>query len=497
MKRTPTFLVALALSTLALTWSSSAFAQDPSSTQDPDTQDQPSIVQPQPEQNQAPPKPAGRSGSTFSDSDSSDIVDDSGFGLRPDTTTLTGSQVAGLGTPIERHSYIVPGFQYGNFFRSSTLEAPEVGDWNSTSFIAGNLSMLQQWSRAEFAMNYTGGGTFATDPKQGNGYYHQAQLDQIFDFRHAKLSFVDQFDYLPQSQFGFGVSSPLAIPGIGGPLGPALPALQTNYLPNQSIFNTLGSRYSNSATMELDTYLSSRSTITFSASYGILRFMEPGNIASNDEIGSLGYDYRLTKRDTLGILYRYTGYRYIGDPQQIGDHVAQLAYGRKITGRATLQLFVGPEITEFHVPLNNQTQRISISGGGNLAYAFSHTNFTIGYNHGVSAGSGAFAGSTADQVTGTATRHLNRIWDANLSLGYARNRSLGGYVGTLTEPEVNSYYFGGGLQRPLGRTATAAFTYNAFIENSFAGCSVGACIGYLQHQLSVSVQWHMQPFVIE
>jgi hypothetical protein len=493
MKRTPTFFAAIALSAFALTWSSSAFAQDPSSTQQPDAQDEPGVMQPAP--NQAAPKPAGRSSSNIGDN--SDVVDDSGVTLRPDDSSLTGVQVAGLGTQLERHSYIVPGIQYGNFFRSSTLEAPQIGDWNSTSFVAGNVSILQQWSRAQFAMNYTGGGTFATDAKQGNGYYHQMQAQQMFEWRHAKLSIIDQFDYLPQAQFGFGVSSPLALPGTGGPLGPSLPALQTNYMPNQSIFNTLGSRYANSATAELATYLSPRSTITFSASYGILRFEEPGNIASNDQIGSIGYDYQLTKRDTLGILYRFTGYSYIGDPQRIGDHVAQLAYGRKITGRAALQLFVGPEITEFKVPLNNQTQRVSISGGGNLAYAVSHTNFTIGYNHGVAAGSGAFAGSTADQITGSATRHLNRIWDANFNMGYARNRSLGGFVGTLNEPEVNSYFFGAGVQRPLGRTATTSFAYTAFIENSFAGCSTGACIGYLQHQLSVSFQWHAQPLVIE
>jgi hypothetical protein len=268
-------------------------------------------------------------------------------------------------------------------------------------------------------------------------------------------------------------------------------------LPNQSIFNTVGSRYSNSATAELATYLSARSTITFTASYGILRFVEAGNIASNDKIGSIGYDYQVTKRDTIGILYRYTGYQYIGDPQKIDDHVAQLAYGRKITGRAALQLFVGPEITEFRIPVDNRTQRISVSGGGNLTYAVSHTNFTLGYNHGVAAGSGAFAGSTSDTLNGSATRHLNRIWDANVNLGYARNQSLGSFVGTLTEPVVNSWFAGAGVQRPLGRQATASLAYTAFIENSFAGCSTGACIGYLQHQLSLSFQWHAQPFVIE
>jgi len=43
--------------------------------------------------------------------------------------------------------------------------------------------------------------------------------------------------------------------------------------------------------------------------------------------------------------------------------VAQLAYGRKITGRIALQLFAGPEVTTFRVPLSGATHKISGSGG--------------------------------------------------------------------------------------------------------------------------------------
>src|ERR1700722_14052237 len=115
MKKPLTFFAALVLSALALTWSSCAFAQDPSSTQEPDTLEQPGVMQPAP--NQAPPKPAGRGNPNLADN--FDVVDDSGVTLRPDTATLTGVQVAGLGAPQERHSYFVQGVQFGNFFRSS------------------------------------------------------------------------------------------------------------------------------------------------------------------------------------------------------------------------------------------------------------------------------------------------------------------------------------------------------------------------------------------
>ena len=124
MKRYPTFFAALVLSALALTWSAPAFAQDPSSSQEPD-QSEPSIVQPQPASDQPPPKPAGRGPGW---TDDSDAVTDSGMPIIPDATPLTGVQIATLGSQDQRHSYLVPGFQYGNFVRSSTLEAPQVGD---------------------------------------------------------------------------------------------------------------------------------------------------------------------------------------------------------------------------------------------------------------------------------------------------------------------------------------------------------------------------------
>jgi hypothetical protein len=494
MKRSPKFFAAFVLSALALTWSASAFAQDPSSQQDPD-QTEPSIIQPQQTPDQAAPKPAGRS-ARFGDD--SDAVTDAGVPIVADSSPLTGVQIATLGVQDQRHSYFVPGFQYGNFVRSSTLEAPQVGDWNSTSFLAGNVSLLQQWSHSQLALNYTGGGTFSTDSIQGNSYYQQMEVQQTFDTRHFKFSLIDQFDYLPQANFGFGASSPLAIAGIGGPLGPSLPALQSNYQPTQSIFTTLGSRYSNSGTAQIAYYLSARSQVTVSGSYGILRFIDPGNIESNDTILSLGYDYQVSRRDTLGLLYRYTDFRYLENPQAIEDQVAQVAYGHKITGRASIQLFVGPEITNFRIPLNGETQHISVAGGGNFTYAISHTNVNLIYNHSVSGGSGAFTGATTDTITGGLNRRINRMYDGNISFGYARNRSLQNQsVVSLGQPIVNSWFAGAGVDRPFGRTATASLAYTAFIESSTQGCQVGSCTSYLQHEISLSFQWHAHPVVME
>jgi hypothetical protein len=418
--------------------------------------------------------------------------------LNPDIRPLTGVQTPTLGSPELRHSYWVPGFQYGNFVRSSILSQPTTSSWNSTSFVAGTVSLLEAWNRSQLSVNYTGGGNFSTDKSQGNDSFHQLGLIQAFDWRRWQVSFIDQFSYLPQTQFGFAADSILANPGIGGQLGPSLPALQPNYQPNQTIFTSIGPRYSNSITTEIAYSISPGESVTVSGSYGILRFVEGGSIDTNDTILSTGYNHALSRKDTIGLLYRFSGYRYLGNPQAINDHVAQLAYGRKITGRIALQLFVGPDVTTFRVPLGSAHHRISGSGGASLTYAFRRSNLSFSYNHGVAGGSGQFTGSTSDEVQNTINHQLSRVWQGNVNFGLARTTSLGLSSASQVSQTFNSWFTGGGLSRPVGRSANFTFGYTAYIQNSrLPVCRAGTCnTNYLQQQISLSFQWHTRPLVL-
>ena len=492
MKRAPVFSACVGSAFLVLMVSLSAasrtYAQDPPTQQVP-PQENPS------QQPGSQPKPAGRDYEPLGDDQ--EVTPDSGSTLNPDTTALTGVLVPGVGSSELRHSYWVPGIQYTNQARSSSLSQPTGSDWNSTSFVAGTLSLLARWSNSQLVINYSGGGTFSTDKAVGNGYFHQLELAQVFSWRRWQWAFIDDFGYLPQSQFGFGAGSGLAVPGIGGSLGPSSPVLQPSYQPSQSIFAGVGSRYSNSITTQIVYLVSPRGSITLAGSYGILRFVEPGNIDSNDSIFSVGYNYALSRKDTIGVLYRFAAYRYLGDPQAIQDHTAQLAYGRKVTGRLALQMFAGPQLTAFRVHQAGSTSPISVAGGANLTYALPRTELSVGYNHGVSGGSGVFTGSTADQIQGEASRQLSRVWGGNISFGYARNTGLNSSSGSSATPTFDSWFAGAGLHRPLGRTASLTIGYTAYVqESNTAGCSIGTCGSYVQHQVSASFQWHTRPLVL-
>jgi hypothetical protein len=426
-----------------------------------------------------------------------DSNDDQGSttNLNPDTRPLTGVQNPTLGTPGIRHSYWLPGFQYADTVRSSALNQATSSGWNTTSLVTGNFSLLETWSRAQLAVNYSGGASFSSDSAQGNSHFQQLALVETFDWGRWQLHFLDQFSYLPETQFGFGAGTALSIPGISGPLAPPLPGLQSSYVPNQSVFTTFGPRYSNSFATQAAYTVSPRGSITAAGTYGILRFIEAGQIESNNASFSVGYNYVLTNADTLGVQYRFSGYRYIGNPQAIDDQVIQFMYGRKITGRIAMQLFGGPEVTTLRVPVNNPTRRVSGSGGASLTYALNRGSMALTYDEGISGGSGVFAGANANQLQFSLGRQLSREWSASLNLGYSRNGSV---VSTASSQAYNSWYVGGGLSRPCGRNANFTIGYTAQIQTSNqAVCAAGTCsTNFTLQQITLGFQWHTRPFVL-
>jgi hypothetical protein len=456
--------------------------------------------QPDQQEDTSKPKPAARAYPPIGPSDQDPNADqDSTPSLQPDTRPLTGVQEPTLGLPELGHSYWVPGFEYTNSVSSAALNQSTASDWNSTSFIAGTVSLVQVWRHSQLSVNYSGGGFFSTDSSQGNGYFHQFALTQAFNWRRWQLELIDQFSYLPEAAFGFGALTGIAAPGIGGSLGPVPPGLESSYQPNQSIFTSLGTRYTNSVTAQAAYEISRRSSIDVAGSYGFLRFLEAGSIGTNDVIFNLGYNYSLSKKDTIGVLYRFTADRFPGNPQALNDHVVEAAYGRKITGRLALQVFGGPNITTFRVPVGSTSQQVGIARGATLNYASNDRNdVSLTYNHGVSNGSGVLVGSSTDLVQSRLTHRFSQYWTGAFNFGYARNNGLGNLSATQDSQAFNSYYIGAEFNRPIGRSSNLSLGYTAQIQTSTqAVCASGKCdTSYTAHRIFLAFSWHARPFVL-
>src|SRR6266851_1148106 len=149
------------------------------------------------------PKPAAREYSPLLNTDNQQDADQGTQTMKPDNQPLSGVLNPTLGTPEMRHSYWVPGIEYGNTVRSNPVSPASNSVWDTSSFVSGNVSLLEAWSHSQLSADYSGGGFFSTDPTQGNGQYHQLGTTYEIDLRRLQILFVEQFSYLPQSTFGF------------------------------------------------------------------------------------------------------------------------------------------------------------------------------------------------------------------------------------------------------------------------------------------------------
>ena len=442
------------------------------------------------------PKPAGATSpipllsSGNQDADSNNV-------LTPDLTPLTGVQTPTLGSPRALHSYWEPGIQWSGSIQSNSYNQTANSGWLVNNYFIGTVSLLQAWSGSQLAINYSGGGFISTDSTQGNGYYHQLALSQTFQRKRWMVQLLDQFSYLPESSFGFGGGSSLGIPGSGGSIGPVIPGMGNSYVPNQSIYTAVGPRYSNASAVQVTYTTSPRGSITLSGSYGLLNFVNSGNVNSDVTTGTIGYNYALTRKDTIGAFYRFSAFHFSGQPEAYGDHSANLAYGRKVTGRLALQLYGGPDFTTIRVSTNGNNVTHGVNTGANLSYGFENGGLSAGYSHGISGGSGVLTGSSGDQLNFNANHQLSRIWSGQLTLGYSHNSPIANVAQTISQ-SYNTWTVGGGVSRALGRNATFSIVYNATIPDYGVSACTGPGCGSSQtyHYVTLNIQWHARPLIL-
>jgi hypothetical protein len=441
------------------------------------------------------PKPAGATtpipvlNSGYQDTDSSNP-------MTPDVTPLTGVLTPTVGSPPVLHSYWQPGMQWSGSIQSNSYNQTANTGWLMNNYFIGTLSLLQAWSGSQLAINYSGGGFISTDSAQGNGYYHQLALSHTYQRNRWLVQILDQFSYLPESSFGFGGGSSLGTPGSGGSIGPVIPGMGNNYIPNQGIYTAVGPRYSNASSLQVTYTTSPRGSVTLSGTYALLNFVNSGNVNSDITTGTIGYNYTLTRKDTIGAFYRFSAYHFSGQPEAYGDHSANFAYGRKITGRLALQLYGGPGFNTSRVSINGKSVSTGVNFGSSLRYSFENGGLSAAYTHGISSGSGVLTGSSADQFNFGADHRLGRIWSGQMTLGYSRNAPLASAAGATTQ-NYNTWTVGGGVSRALGRSASFGIAYNATVPDyGVTACTGGCGSSQTYHYVTLNFQWHTRPFIL-
>ena len=455
-------------------------------------QQQPSQSPPaQPQDESSAPIPAYHS-PLASQADNSDQTGGGTPEVAPDDHALAGAQHLTLGSS-ESRSYWQPHVDVSATADSNAFGASNSG-WTTYESVLGGINLHKISGPSDLTLGYAGGAVISSDGGTGNYVLQQLNVAERITAKRFVFSFLENLYDLPQALLGYG-----SLTGEGTSLEPGL-------APVNSILTTRGQQLTSSSVGEMDVKLTRRSSITLVGGYYLLHYFEnqPTLLNTDTITAQAGYNWQVSPKNTLAVLYRYSDFQYSDLNQTIRDNVVQLSYGRRVTGRLAFQIAAGPDFTSFGTPvLQNSTgtttssSQVSWSASGFVNYQLRRGSLGASYFHGVSTGSGVQAGSENDNLTATFSRRLTRTVTGNINGGYSRNKALAFPGFGIFNQSYNYAFAGASISRPWGRSLSLFASYQAQYQYSNDSFCVGSTCGFnvLAHLISVGLHWQSRPLL--
>jgi hypothetical protein len=419
-----------------------------------------------------------------------------------DWRPLSGVQKLTIGTTPPAHSFLLPSFTVMTQAQSNSYSSEQQGGrnvWTST-YLAGRLAVNHVTSASALLLDYVGGGSFSQGSGPDSSWFQNLNLSSTFKRGRWSLMAGDQFSYLPQSPFGFGGAGGLNAFGV--PLGNGVgvsPDFNSGVTPDQTIF--INQRLITNTVIGQAAYeLSHRSSMTFSGSYGLMTYGDSGLRDSRQELFSSGYNYLVSRKDTIAFSYTHSRFVFPGNGLGFSGHVGMLRYARQLSGRLSFQIGAGPEIQAYDYAASGPQTVVSWALATSANYVRGRLSTTLSYAHALSGGSGVFRGSEADTVTGTASGSLGKSWNSLMSLGYARNAALEQTAGRGNSLPLVTWYGTAGIARHFLQRGSLFLTYTVAQQSVLLPvCDLPACrSGSATHQGfgSIGYTWGTRPIVL-
>lgn len=426
---------------------------------------------------------------------------------------LSGLDEGSLEPGFSARSYLLPGAQVSELADTNAGNGLGKGtNVTGVTHLLGSLSLERLWERYQTALDYVGGGAIYDTGARNDSQVHSLSLDSRVLWRTGQLAIRDRFSYLPEGAFGgsFG-----GVGGLGNSLGnlggTGLGGIGGGGGGTTSFFGTgvLGSigttpHVDNLGIIDIAQSINPRSSLTLAGGFNLVHFTKASGgllIDSQQATGQAGYNYRLNRRNQIALVY---GYQHFHFPTVGGasfeTHVAQFLYGHQITGRMSLLLGAGPQVTRFHNPVTGTTTQISASARASLRYKFPRTTVALMYSRHNSAASGFFAGAITDVVSFNVTRPISRRWTFNGDVGFSRSRRLQTITQGVNANSFDSGYAGARLNHIFNRNFQGFVLYqfsDLFFDKTFCG-TAGSCNRTSTRQLvGVGLTWHPRPIRLD
>jgi hypothetical protein len=420
--------------------------------------------------------------------------------MQPDTRSLTGVEDLTVGTMALEHSYWQPRIAFAETVDSNPGNLTGSSSWGTWTSLLGGVDVHRISGVSELLVSYTGGAMFSTgNNSAANGIVQELSFKDKYSFRRSTFSVFDQLSYLPETSFGFAGAFGSTLPGVGTGVG-----VGNGFTPNQSILTPTGQNLANAFDAELDTKLTSRTSLTFVGGYSLLRYFDDNLLNYGDATFQVGYNYLLSRKDTVAVSYNFSAIRYNDVDQSLNLHTIQGSYARRVTGRLAFQIAAGPQILDSRFPIANASSSTTSGATSSshlywtlntsLQYQLRRAGLGATYSHGVTGGSGVLAGAVTDVASGSFTEQVSRTYTLGLTGGYSRNH--GSAVTAGLAAQTYSYWYGGvNLTHPFGRSLDMFLNYQLqYQDTSTTGCVGSACTtNIIRNQFMFGVNLHKQP----
>jgi len=385
---------------------------------------------------------------------------------------LTSAEGWRLGKASSRN-YFVPSFSFsqgGDTNPGNGSSENNEGVQSATS-LRGEVAFHRLSGLSEFTGTYSGGANFYTSNRDLNNWFQHLELLQKVSGRRSALLIGDTVDFREDPFGGYGGFGNLP-GGLGGLNGSSI--LNPGLFPSQTVSTGSVPQISNTAFVEWQHTATRRSSFTVTGAYGLLRYFETGLNDTNNIHAGAGYNYALSSRDTLAVKYSASLFRFPGFDQKNDSHAMHLSYRRLLTGRMVFDIGAGPQITLVNNPAGSRRVD-SWSLSTSLGYRLRRSSLGVSYDHSTTGGSGFFLGAVTDNVGGTWTLPISRMWSVTWDFGYAHNRPIG--TSSTANPIYDTWRGGLRLERPMGRYGYVSFNYRAEHQKARGNtaCPGGAC----------------------
>ena len=429
-----------------------------------------------------------------------EVTDTSGY-----VPALSGAEDFTPGRNQTTRSFLLPSMNVYQWADSNPFLSPHPDGFVALSSIFGKVLLRRNFGRSSLTVDYAGGGTIANRQVSSptgiglNSIVQEFETTQITRWRRFAMLFSDEFRYSPEASFGSMQGGMNNFDLGGDSLGGSLPDIRSFLTPDQSILTVRGGRVSNTFVTQGEYDLSARSSITAAGAYDVLRFFDSGLFDISNAMFMAGYNHQVSRTNSFGVIYRFNTIQFANLDRTLDDHVAQLSYGRRITGRLALQISSGPEVGVIRSAGIAPASLFFWNAESVLHYDVGRTTLDLSYSRELTGGAGVLAGAETSRVEATANKGLSRAWQGSFRVGYAKNRSVGTTSTSTASETFDSWYGGVQFSRSLGRTGDIFAGYLAQLQTSnVAVCASIICAESLtRHQIYVGFNWRHRPIAMK